>query len=304
MGDMELNLYRNMGSSITIITPAMYKESMSKVVTAKRYLRTRGSPGYLDTKGMFKTTLTTASGASTRTWVYMVVGARLEVLLGDHDTEALGIVSTNQEGSPPKEGQEGETLEDINNASIPSMLRRAGKEVITKRPPHHKVETKGKEETTRIVNRYKRPVFTETKTKKWQDNEHKINKNSDARQYNKGAKQTSYQVTTTQEERHELKRAKVHSEFDRGNYQGRDDMYKAKGARPGRHSAGRGSRAGQQGAGQRSGAGQHGAGRGSRAGRQGAGRGSGAAQQGAGRGTPDPDGAGRGQGRQPQERDW
>ena len=70
----------------------------------------------MDTKGMFKTTLTTASGASTRTSVYVVAEARPEVLLGDSDTEALGIASTNQEGSPPKE------------------------------------------ETTRIVSRYKRPV--------------------------------------------------------------------------------------------------------------------------------------------------
>ena len=71
----------------------------------------------------------TASGASTRTSVYVVAEARPEVLLGDSDTEALGIASTNQEGSPPKE------------------------------------------ETTRIVSRYKRPVLTKIKTKKGQDNE-------------------------------------------------------------------------------------------------------------------------------------
>ena len=73
-GGEELNLYRNTGSSTTIITPARYRESMGKVVAAKHYLRVTGSAGYIDTKGMFKTTLTTASGASTRTWVYMVAG--------------------------------------------------------------------------------------------------------------------------------------------------------------------------------------------------------------------------------------
>ena len=67
MGGEELDLYCNTGSSITIITPAMYRKSMGKVVAAKSYLRARGSNDYLDTKGMFKTTLTTASGATKRT---------------------------------------------------------------------------------------------------------------------------------------------------------------------------------------------------------------------------------------------
>ena len=118
VGGAELNLNRNTGNSTTIITPAMYKESMGKVVAANNYLREKGLAGYMDTKRMLKTTLTTARGASTRTWVYVVTGARLEALLGDHDAEAIGIGSTNQEGSPPKEGQEGENLEDVNNGSI------------------------------------------------------------------------------------------------------------------------------------------------------------------------------------------
>ena len=46
-------------------------------------------------------------------------------------------------------------LEDVRNVSIPAKLRKAGKEVITERPPLHKVKTKGKEEAMRIVNRYK-----------------------------------------------------------------------------------------------------------------------------------------------------
>ena len=76
MGGEELNPYRDTGTNIAIITPAMYRQNMGKVVAAKRYLRARGSSGYLDTKGMFKTTLTTASGASKRTWVYVVARAR------------------------------------------------------------------------------------------------------------------------------------------------------------------------------------------------------------------------------------
>ena len=77
MGGQELDLYCVTGSSITIITPAMYRKPMGKVVAAKSYLRARGSNDYLDTKGMFKTTWTMASGATKRTWVYVVAGARL-----------------------------------------------------------------------------------------------------------------------------------------------------------------------------------------------------------------------------------
>ena len=110
------------------------------------------------------------------------------------------------------------------------MLRKADKEVITERPTIHKVKTKCKEETTRIVNGYKRPVFTEIKTKKGQDNKVKIRMNSNAKQYNKGAKHTRYQVTTPQEAGHKHKEAKVNSEFAKGNGQGEGGMYKAKGA--------------------------------------------------------------------------
>ena len=83
MGGEELDLYCDTGSNITIITPDMYKESMGKVVAAKSYLRAWGSDNYLDTKGMFKTALTTSSCAMKRTWVYAVVGAGPELLLGD-----------------------------------------------------------------------------------------------------------------------------------------------------------------------------------------------------------------------------
>ena len=62
-----MNLYCDTGSNITIITPEMYKESMGKVVAARWYLRAWGTTECLDTKGMFKTTLTTASGATKRT---------------------------------------------------------------------------------------------------------------------------------------------------------------------------------------------------------------------------------------------
>ena len=156
-----MNLCCKMGSNITIITPEMYKESMGKVLAARSYLRAWGSTEYLDTKGMFKTTLTTARRATKRTWVYVVAGARPEPLLGDHDAEDLGIVSFKPEGRAPEEEHEGKNCEDGNNVSIPAMLRQAGKKVITKRPPLHKVKTKGKEEANRIVRGYKGPVFTD-----------------------------------------------------------------------------------------------------------------------------------------------
>ena len=161
LGGEEMKLYCDTGSNITIITPEMYKESMGKVVAARRYLRAWGSTDFLDTKGMFKTTLTTASGATKRTWVYVVAGARPELLLGDHEAEELGIVSFNPEGRAREEEKGDESHEDVNKVSNPAMLRQAGKRDNTERPPLHEVETKGKEETNGIVSRFKRPAFTD-----------------------------------------------------------------------------------------------------------------------------------------------
>ena len=100
MGGEGLDLYCDTGGNITIITPAMYKRSMGKVVGARSYLRAWSEDGYMDTKGMFKTTLTTSSSAMKRTWVYVVAGARPEPLLGDHDEEDLRIISFHPEGRP------------------------------------------------------------------------------------------------------------------------------------------------------------------------------------------------------------
>ena len=161
VGGEELDLYCDTGSNITIITPAMYKKSMGRVVATKSYLRAWGSDDYLDTKDMFKTTLTTSSGATKRTWVYVVAGARPEPLLGDHNTD-LGIISFHPEGRQHQgSDDDDESYEDVMNVSIPAKLRKAGKEGVTERPPLHKVRTKGKEEAARIVNRYKGPVFTD-----------------------------------------------------------------------------------------------------------------------------------------------
>ena len=98
MGGKEMQLYCDTGSRLTIIPPEAYRPSMGKVVAAKSHLRAWGSKGYLDTKGMFKTTLETASGAQKRTWVYVVAGTRPEPLLGDHDAEDLGVITFHPEG--------------------------------------------------------------------------------------------------------------------------------------------------------------------------------------------------------------
>ena len=91
-----------------------------------------------------------------------MAGARPEPFLRDHDAEDPGIISFHPEGRPHQGSDEDdESYEDVINVSIPAKLRKAGKEVITKRPPIHKVKTKVKEEATRIVNRYKGPVFTD-----------------------------------------------------------------------------------------------------------------------------------------------
>ena len=68
------------------------------------------------------------------------------------------------------------------------------------------------------------------KTKKGQDDVLEIRMNSNARQYNKGAKHTRYCVTTPQEARQKLKGAKVRSEFNKCNGLREGGMYKTKGA--------------------------------------------------------------------------
>ena len=115
---------------------------------------------------MFKTTLTTSSGATKRTWVHVVAGARQELLLGDHGVEDLGIISFHPEGrSHQGSDNDDKNYEGVKNGSIPAKLRKAGKEVITERPPRHRVKTKGEEETNKIVNGYKGPVFTDREGK-------------------------------------------------------------------------------------------------------------------------------------------
>ena len=98
MGGKEVKLYCDTGSNLTIIPPDLYKPSMGKVVAARSLLRAWGSNKYLDTKGMFRTTLVTTSGARKETWVYVVAGARPEPLQGDHDAADLGIVTFHPEG--------------------------------------------------------------------------------------------------------------------------------------------------------------------------------------------------------------
>ena len=119
---------------------------MGKVVAARSYLRAWGDDGYLNTKGMFKTTLTTSSGATKRTWVSVVAGEMPEPLLVDHDKEDLGIISSHAEGRPHQGSDDNDkNYEDVMNVSIPAKLRKEAKEVITERPPLRKVKTKGKE---------------------------------------------------------------------------------------------------------------------------------------------------------------
>ena len=62
-----------------------------------------------------RSTLSTSSGATKETWVYVVAGARPEPLLGDHNAEDLGVISFHPGGGDPhydgqaqEGGQEGD----------------------------------------------------------------------------------------------------------------------------------------------------------------------------------------------------
>jgi hypothetical protein len=106
MGGEETELYCDTGSNITIITPQMYKQSMGKIVAAKSRLRAWGSSEFLDTKGMFKTNLTMPSGATKRTWVYVVGGGEARTTArgprrrgpGSHKLQPTGTGSKTKGG--------------------------------------------------------------------------------------------------------------------------------------------------------------------------------------------------------------
>ena len=191
VGGKEMELYCDTGSTLTIIPPGDYEPSMGKVVAAKNRLRAWGAREYLDVKGMVKTTIATRSGVAKRTWVYIVAGDRPEPLLGDHDAEDLGIISFHPEGRMEDKQEQGQggpeghhvqrcpsttgqctrldssssapkchpkphshTQETVRSLSIPAKLRRAGKEVVTEKPPLRTVSAKGKTEAGKIVDKY------------------------------------------------------------------------------------------------------------------------------------------------------
>ena len=125
----------------------------------------------LTTANLTTDNLITASGATKRTWVYVVAGARPEAFRDDHNTEELGIVSFKPEGHAPKGEKGGESHEDVNKVSNPARLRQAGKGVNTKRPPRREVENKDKEETKGTISGYIRPVFTDARAETNNDSE-------------------------------------------------------------------------------------------------------------------------------------
>ena len=75
IGGEQIRIRYRTGISRTVITPEMYRKTMGRVVAARRHIIPGGTTEHLETKGMFKTNLTTASGATKRTWVYVVEGA-------------------------------------------------------------------------------------------------------------------------------------------------------------------------------------------------------------------------------------
>ena len=64
VGGTRLFLYADMGSKFTIITQDQYKNDMGEVAAADTRLRVWGAGGYLDVKGMFRTTLRLDKGAT------------------------------------------------------------------------------------------------------------------------------------------------------------------------------------------------------------------------------------------------
>jgi hypothetical protein len=173
-----VRLFVDTGCRYTLIPPEMYREEMGELVPAKRALRGWGASGTLDVKGMFRTEVTTARGATSGSWVYVVGGHKPEPLLGDKDAERLGIIKFRPEGREPTLAEErnrrrvsrlqergrsdtrgGARAREGPEASIPGKLRRAGITIETGRSRRPPVEKKDKTRAWSIVNAYRDTVF-------------------------------------------------------------------------------------------------------------------------------------------------
>ena len=157
MGNVDVTLFCDTGSRYTILPPEQYRDSMGDIVPAKCHLRAWGSEKYLDTKGMFQTTIECERGAKVQTWVYVVGGTRPEPLLGDNDAENLGIITFDPRGKESNEIVNRITL----NKSIPDKLRQAGMKVKTEKPEFEKPTDKERQETMDIVKEFTGSVFTD-----------------------------------------------------------------------------------------------------------------------------------------------
>ena len=62
-----MELFADIDCKFTLITPQQYRRSMGKVVASDTHIRGWGSNTYLDVKGMLRTTLSMARGATTET---------------------------------------------------------------------------------------------------------------------------------------------------------------------------------------------------------------------------------------------
>ena len=157
MGGIKTRLFTDTGSKYSIIPPDTYSDQMGKVVPADCNLRAWGSDTYLDVKGMFQTELVAPSGAKTTTWVYVVSGTRPEPLLGEKDAEALGIITFNPQGRPPRTNEQSHSVCQI---SIPAKLRKAGFSVAARKPDLDLPGKQGKQEAARIAQVYTGTVLT------------------------------------------------------------------------------------------------------------------------------------------------
>ena len=143
VGNSEMELFADTGCKFTLITPQQYRPSMGKVVASDTHLRGWGSETYLDVKGMFRTTISMAKGAETKTWVYIVDGYRAEALLGDRDAEKLGVITFHKEGRK---------MEEVN--LLVADLRKSGVKVNTGKEAGVKPTQRDHDLTMSVVDKF------------------------------------------------------------------------------------------------------------------------------------------------------
>ena len=102
VGNIETEMFADSGTEVSIVPSTWYEKGMGKLQATNDILKGYGASEPLLVEAKFRTKITTKKGASTESWVYVVNSDhKIQPLLGDDDSTALGFLSFRPEGREP-----------------------------------------------------------------------------------------------------------------------------------------------------------------------------------------------------------